>query len=290
MSGFFPRLGARAIRATMLVDRGYSLFDRGRSRVVAVLAGDDVLDAYNDLTYGASRVYDAGEAAFRSELFNWEADFVARVLPPPPGRILIGGAGGGREAFALAEQGYQVVAFEPSDVLARSMADKAKASAAAVDAYIGRYEQLPVVERADRGQRVDLRVGLPFDASILGWASYSHVRSRPARIATLKAFAEITRGPVVLSFYLRRAPRGSVRPGRLARFADAIGLHAEGDRFTPHVGFFHLSAPTEIEEEIAEAGLRIAHASWDDSDGHWPWIAAVRPQPAGPAPDPAPAS
>ena len=45
-----------------------------------------------------------------------------RYFPPPPAHILVGGAGGGREAFALLERGYRVTAFEPSEALAASMA------------------------------------------------------------------------------------------------------------------------------------------------------------------------
>jgi len=259
----------------MLLDRAYTLFDRGRSRVVVALASDAVLDAYNDLTYGASRVYDAGEAAFRTELFNWEAEMVARMLPPPPGRVLVGGAGGGREAFALAAKGYAVTAFEPSEVLARSMAAKARSLGAAVDACVGRYEELPRLDRVDDGRSLDLQAGPPFAASILGWASYSHVRSRAARVATLRAFGALTRGPVLFSFYLHRLPRGRLRPGRLARVADAIGLKAGHSQFTPFIGFYHLSAQDELRSEIAEAGMEIVDSCWDDSDGRWPWVAAV---------------
>jgi hypothetical protein len=272
MSKTLSRLGAHAIRATTVLDRAYTLMDRMRSRVVARLAGDSVLDAYNDLTYGASQVYDASQPVFRTELFNWEAEMVAKVLPPPPARILIGGAGGGREAFALAVQGYAVTAFEPSIVLAQSMEEKARSLNADVEALIGRYEQLPLLSSIGGGQ-VDLARQPRFDASILGWASYSHVRTREARVAALRAFARLTRGPVMFSFYLRRPQRLGTRPGRLARLADAIGLSSDGDRFTPFIGFYHLSAAEELESEIEDAGLCTAMASWDDSDGRWPWIA-----------------
>jgi SAM-dependent methyltransferase len=258
----------------MLADRSFDRFDRLRSRLVSRLASDDVLEAYNDLTYSAQKVYDSGSDTFRSELFNWEADLAGRVLRPPPGRILVGGAGGGREAFALAERGYTVTAFEPSPALARSMADHAAARSASVDAWIGRYEALPRLESIDGREAKDLGTGATFDAALLGWTSFSHVRSREARILTLRAFAQVTDGPVAFSFYLGRARRHPASGA--ARLLDAIGLGGAGDRFTPHVGYFHVSQREELEAEIAEAGLRVIDASWDDSDGRWPWVAVVR--------------
>ena len=123
MSRFLTRVGARAIRASMLVDRALSRYDRIRSFLVTCGATDSVLEAYNNIRVRRRpKVYDASAPELRERLFNWEADLVERVFPPPPGKVLVGGAGGGREAFELVTRGYAVAAFEPSDVLARSMA------------------------------------------------------------------------------------------------------------------------------------------------------------------------
>jgi SAM-dependent methyltransferase len=257
----------------MMADWMYDRFDRLRSRLVSRLASDDVLDAYNDLNYGRQPVYEAGSAVFRATLFNWEAEMLDRVAPPPPARILVGGAGGGREAFALAARGYEVTAFEPSPALARSMAAQATARSAPVEALVGRYEQLPRLEPVHEPGLVDLAARARFDAAILGWASYSHVRSRCARVSTLRAFAQVTDGPVALSFYLDHGR--PARPGLAARLLDAIGLTGGLDRFGPHVGFFHLSRREELEGEILDAGLVVLDASWDDSDGRWPWVAVA---------------
>ena len=74
MTGPWARLAARAIRATSLVDSAYRRFDALRSALVARFAPDTVLDAFNDLTYGASAVYRPDAANYRSELFNWEVE------------------------------------------------------------------------------------------------------------------------------------------------------------------------------------------------------------------------
>lgn len=269
------RLGASAIRATFLLDRAYRWLDRGRSLLVTAYASDEVLAAYNDLTYGATSVYDAAAPQFRQKLFEWEADLVKQVFPKPPGRVLVGGAGGGREAFQLAAMGYEVTAFEPSAGLARSMRDRAVQSGAAVEALRGRYEDMPVLQRVESDARCDLRDVRPFDAAILGWSSYSHIRDSRDRSAALKAFAAVTDGPVVASFFLRRPPSGKPSwKGRLAR----LGRRNEGDQFTTHIGFYHLSSREELAGEIAAAGLSVVAASYDESDGHWPWIAVARPE------------
>src|ERR671919_697070 len=50
-------LAAYVIRATALVDTAFQRYDRLRSVLIARFAPDAVLDAFNDLTYGASGVY-----------------------------------------------------------------------------------------------------------------------------------------------------------------------------------------------------------------------------------------
>ena len=260
----------------MLVDRGFRRFDQVRSFLITSLASDGTLEAYNDLTYGATRVYDASAPQFRAKLFNWEADLVDQVFPKPPGRVLIGGAGGGREAFELIARGYEVTAFEPSEVLAQSMADRVKQSGSQVDVLLGRYEHMPHLRRCGTNEAVDLTRGPRFSAALLGWSSFSHLRNRQARINTLKRFADVTDGPVVASFYLRaNQPHRPQHP--IGRLSTRLRLRSDGDAFTPHVGFFHLSSPDELATEVADAGLRLVAASYNDSDGYWPWVAVARP-------------
>lgn len=276
MSRLLARLAARAIRASILVDRALSRYDRIRSFLVTCAATDGVLDAYNDLAYGATRVYDASAPEFRERLFNWEASLVERVFPPPPGRVLVGGAGGGREAFELVSRGYAVAAFEPSDVLARSMADRAAASGGPVEVFLGRYQDLPMLRQLGTDRIVDLTRGTRFDAAMLGWSSFSHIRHRQDRITTLRRFAEVTDGPVVASFFLRHDSTTKPRHW-LSQWATHLGLRADGDHFTPHIGFFHQSSPDELAAEVAEAGLVQVAVSYNDTDGYWPWIAVARP-------------
>jgi hypothetical protein len=92
-----PRLLARIIRLSTVVDRAARRFDQIRSVLITHWASPSVLDAYNDLAYERTPVYRAGTPQFRHTLFNWETEAIAGAFPDPPGRVLIGGAGGGRE-------------------------------------------------------------------------------------------------------------------------------------------------------------------------------------------------
>lgn len=280
MSTLGDRLLARAIRATMVVDTAARRFDRVRSAFVTRFAPESVLDAYNELTYDATPVYNAGSSSFRQGLFNWEQEMIGLAFPKAPGTVLVGGAGGGREAFALAALGYAVVAFDPSAGLARSMARQAQGNGR-VEALIGRYEDLPRLVSARDGSEVDLRARAPFDAAMFGWTSYSHVRTSAARITALRVLGELTNGSVVVSFFLaRQGP--SHQPGRARRIAQALGFRSNGDSFTPYIGFYHHSTAAEIEEEVRQAGLEVTHACYDDLDGRWPYL-VLRPSSASSA-------
>jgi hypothetical protein len=265
-------LAARAIRATALVDSAFQRYDRVRSVLIARFAPDAVLDAFNDLTYGASGIYKPDATNFRGDLFNWEKEAIARAFPPPPARVLIGGAGGGREAFALADRGYDVVAFDPAPDLARSMAAHAS-SKGRVSPWIGRYQDLPrLCPVAQQGDSIELRTQPRFHAAILGWTSFSHIRHRSARVRSLREMAAVTDGPVVISFYLAREPRRSGGRGLAGR----LGLSGSLDQFTTHIGYYHLSTRSELLAEVEESGLDLLLDCYDDSDGRWPYIVVRR--------------
>jgi hypothetical protein len=274
MSTQVDRLLARCIRASTIVDRAARRFDQARSALVTRLAPASVLDACNDIAYERTPVYRAGSPEFRHTLFNWEAEVIASTFPDPPARVLIGGAGGGREAFALAARGYHVVAFEPSANLARLMVEH-RTAGTDVETLVGRYEELPWLTSAETGGQLDVRTRGPFDAALFGWTSFSHLRTRAARVSALRGVGELTNGPVVLSFYARR-PQVTSPAGFFHRTAGALGLRFEGDLFTPYVGFYHLSAPDELASELHDAGLEPVHASYDELDGRWPYLVARR--------------
>jgi len=209
---FVNRAVARIVLATRAVDSAHGRFERLRSDVLAARLSDSTLDRFNDLAYEADSRYRQDGSGFWDYLFPSEEAVWRDFLPPPPARVLIGGAGAGREVAALVERGYDIVAFEPSDALVERLAAR---HIERTQVYRGAYEELPYVRRVSDGQRVDVQSLAPFDAGLIGWGSFSHLRHHQHRVSTLRVFGELTDGPVLVSF-LRVRPEedGQDTPGR----------------------------------------------------------------------------
>lgn len=263
-------LGARLIRSTVVVDKAYGLFDRVRARAVLAVAPPGVLEAYSDLAYGAQSTYQSDQPTTGMGLFAWE-ERALEAFPPAPARVLVGAAGGGREAFALGARGYAVTAFEPSPVLARSMADRAMREGG-VAAYRARYADLPMLGPARIGDApLDLRAGPPFDAGILGWASLSHLATDQARLETLRWFAALVAGPVLVSFFTRQDPGAAAPAAGTPRAA-----------FTMRIGHYALLGRDELDDLAGRAGLAVERIDLNYLEG-WP-NAILRPANRGEQP------
>jgi len=227
--------------ATGLIDRLYGSFDRLRSKFVVACGSDEFFDSYNDLVYARNQAYRMATKG----LFPFEQRAILRHFPTPPGTVLIGAAGSGREALVLARQGYQVVAFEPIRPLAISLAEAS--DALSIESLIGRYEDLPVVRSVSSPSViVDLRTRAPFSAAILSSGSISHLRSDQQCIETLRRFGQLTHGPILISWFPY-----SGGPTR---------------RFRMNVGFFRPFTGGEIHALAKDAGLDVLHL---DDEHNW---------------------
>jgi hypothetical protein len=252
---FLARFTARCIHATHWVDLLHTRFDRARSLLILAFASDQVFEAHNDVFHGRVR-----ERAFlKSMLHEWEQDVVQTFFPPPPARVLVGGAGLGREAFPLAERGYSVVAFDRVQELVEGM--RASQPSAGFQAYVGAYQDLPILHDEKRSP-VDLRAN-PFDAAVIGWGSFSLMVSDAERVETLRRFAEVTRGPILVSFWAafwentkfwEKADEGR---GRLRQWLRRRARRRGLARFMIRSGFNRLLTGDEIEQMAKEAGLSV---------------------------------
>jgi len=187
----------------------------------------------------------AGEAHNRSGLAEWERRVLERFFPPR-GRLLVMGAGGGREVLALARMGYDVDGFEPHPGLvdfANSLLEREGVSSRVS------------VSARDETPRSDAR----YDGVIVGWGAYMLIQGRARRIALLRGLRALAApgAPVVLSFFYRD-PGSPFRHGLIARLGSALRRRRgdepveEGDALAPN--FVHLFTEAEVRSELAEAG------------------------------------
>lgn len=191
-------------------------------------------------------------------LYDWEETWFADRLPRAPARVLVGGAGGGREAAALVERGYVVDAFDPSaplvDVARERVGPDGRVAVAG-------YEDLA----ADRMPAGLLRP--PYDAALLGWGSLMHVLAAPVREALFRRLdALCPRGPILASFYWRpgrERPRPAAweRGRRLGRWlVRARRLAPQGDTqhlFGANIGFGWEYTRAEVEALAAACGRTV---------------------------------
>ena len=239
----------RWVRALLALDRGAHAL----ARLVSALR-DELLFAWvppsrrADVTaalYAAQPTYAPGGGTFRVGLFDWERALVETPPFPRAGRLLVGGAGGGREAVALRDRGYEVVAFEPVATLVRA---GAPAVAERPGALLIRasYDDLVRAARGEASPLTPVLAGRRFDGVVLGWGSLAHVTEDEDRVALLRAVRAVApAAPVILSFTDLLPPdplggRTAALRGRLRRLFASLGApgrYRPGDRFTPWGGF-----------------------------------------------------
>jgi hypothetical protein len=255
MPAWLAECFARLILASRFIDKSYSVIERARSALILAFAPEAVVTRFNDLAYSRDVSYNPDSPAFRRGLFAWEEMAIATYFPRPPARVLIGGAGGGREVLAMVEKGYEVTAFEPSAALAAAMSCRF-AERLTIEVYRARYEDMPHLfpARPD-GPSTTLEAGPGFGAAILGWGSYSHVTTEAQRIRTLSSFARYVRGPILVSFF--REPHD--KEAHTGRFRRKWLRRDSSDFFSVYFGFAHNVSIAELEAAAIQAGLKIVH-------------------------------
>jgi hypothetical protein len=167
------------------------------------------------------RIYDEAPAlkADGNDLFEIESVLFAKHLPPPPARILVGACGSGREAVALAAQGYRIDAFDPAQGCAAE--SRRRLGGRACVRRLS-YEQLSAIV-LDGGDADPLRQDR-FDAVVLGCGSLSHVLDEREQRRLLRALhALCPSGPILASFLWVKEQAAGTPVGRAVRLGNRIG-------------------------------------------------------------------
>lgn len=242
-------LSISALRAALSTTRKVSRWAQAAERVLEEAAlrslSDEALQRLTSACYARSLTH-------RVRLFDWEQAWFARDLPPPPTRILLGGAGEGREMVALRARGYEVVAFEPlaargTTLLRLDYQGLVRPQGAEQEAAVARIHQLA-----------------PYGAVLFGWGSFTHVPGAALRLAVLRAVHALSAGPLLLSVW-QRPPSDPPPTDRARRLGAALVRHRgaalraarEGDRVVAHAGYAHTFSQDELSTLAAEAGYRL---------------------------------
>ncbi len=256
----------RWIRALLLADRAVHSTVRLAAllRSELLLAGADAptRHAVNARVFSAEDTYAPGGPTFSRGLFAWERDALAHPAFPRAGRVLLGGAGGGRELVALTAMGYTVDAFEPAAALFTALAAHPTAG------LTRRASYADLVRAATQGEGplAALREHT-YDGVVLGWASFTHLTTEGEAEATLRAVRVIAPQATVLVSYLGPDDDGrangrveALRPRVRAGLARITG-RAEplaGEGFAPGAGFYRRFAPPAFEALAGRAGYDVA--------------------------------
>lgn len=215
------------------------------------------------LLFDRQRTYAPGGRTFSLGLFGWEDEMLAPPFPRT-GRILIGGAGGGREAMALIARGYEVVAFDQARELVLAGAPTVEAAGGSL--LCASYDD---VVRAAAGEPTPLGNAFetPFDGVLLGWGSLSLVVSDAERLSLLRALRALApTAPVALSFDEpvdpeipgSRVARARAAVRRLYTRLEAPGYSGERMRYAAWAGILRESTLAEVGAIARAAGYEVA--------------------------------
>ncbi len=218
-----------------------------------------------DQFYYEERLMYADPDYNRSGLMEWEQCAIKTHFPRR-GRLLLVGAGGGREALALHRLGYEVDAYECHPKLR-----------AAAEQLLRDDGMAATVRFAPRDMVVENDV--TYDGAVIGWTAYTLIQGRAQRLALLSAVKQqlIDDAPLLLSFFVRSASDRSFHMvtkaantiRRILRRPDRIEL---GDNLV--YNFAHHFLPAEVENELREGGFQPAETVCLGASGYAVGLAA----------------
>jgi hypothetical protein len=215
------------------------------------------LHAIDEEYYTRSKRKRGKEYNYHSEEYNrgglssWEKAVLARYFEGSR-RLLVIGAGGGREVLALQQLGYHVEGFEchPDLVIAANELLQAEGYDSAV--HLVPRDKCP-------------NIGATYDGIIIGWGAYMLIQGKKRRIAFLQQLRSQTQTgcPILLSFFYRVGTPRSFKISVLVANVIRGGLRAEpaevGDWLAPN--YVHYFTQDEVTSELSEGGFSTLHYS-----------------------------
>lgn len=208
-------------------------------------------------------LYEAHLQRVRDVLAPWELDWLDEDLPSPPARVLVGGAGAGREVAALRAMGHFVGGLEPGPTAVERCRDVAGSGAPIAR---GTYEDLSaaVLDGAAHEEVAGIAAER-WDAVLLGWTSMMHVLDPAERVRLFVALDQLCRGgPILGTFYPPERARsggrlrtlGNVIGRAIARARGGVQDPGEDESFGFTCGFLRVWSTAEVEAVASRIGRR----------------------------------
>jgi hypothetical protein len=233
-----------------------------REELLFALSSDAERISVGNLIYAQQQVYFPSSQLFQSGLLDWEERLVAHSSFPRAGRILVGGAGAGREMSALQSRGYRTIGFDPSVELVE--AGRKALGLATSELIVASYDDL--IEAAITGTGplgACVAAGEAISAVILSFGSISYVVNADDRkrlCACITALAP--QAPILLSFLGENleAKRANASVRLLAYWITVLKgtkPRQKMQRFLPHAGFVGLVTQDEVRDLAASIGYAV---------------------------------
>jgi hypothetical protein len=256
-----PYFFQRAIRKRLprAVQRSpvYGLLEAGVDGIWLGLMHRDLLRQVSEVQYEDARKYRTKEYDYQNSDYNrrglwrWEQEAISRHFGSCR-RLMVVGAGGGREVLALRRLGYEVDGFECDPGLVARANELLAAEGLVGTMRPCAPDECPLAEG-------------PYDGIVVGWGAYLHIPGKQRRMKFLRGLRRLMSdgSPILVSFLCRSSHARRVRV--IARAANLIRwlLHRElvelGDALDPH--FFHFFTREEIVAELEAAGFQLVDYS-----------------------------
>ncbi len=246
------------LRALLAVDRATlrlaTLETIVRDELVFAAIPEHARAGIGETIYGAHAGYRPGGKIFDEGLFSWERRLFEHPAMPRRGRVLVGGAGAGREAHALLQRGWEVTAFEPCGLMVDAL------RTVVPDARRASYADLVRAAESREGPLSDLG---DYDVVLLGWSSLAHVVEERERLAILRATRAIAKEALVVASFVHVEPTTDARE-RARRVVRAclrpLRPHAPprpGEAFFPGGGFARTADVAELQRLTSGAGYEV---------------------------------
>jgi hypothetical protein len=201
------------------------------------------LDHFDSAMPYASEEYNCGG------LFPWEELAVKRFFDRAH-RVVVVGAGAGREVMALCRRGIEVDGFEFHPSL-REIGDRLLAS------------QGLTARLRPMGRDLCPELEGPYDGLIVGWANYTLIPGRATRVRFLEDLraAAAADAPLLVSAFSRHGDERSFRITRAVAAPLRRLLGGEPVELGDHLGpnYVHCFTRAELTDELAQGGFQLLH-------------------------------